>query len=176
MLTFTSLDGGGIRLAGGGRTVTAFPAKASPEKESIVLMPKPEEESRAGIISWPGEYNVGGVTIRGIGHLEGEQVSYVVEADSVRSAFLSSPLQDWTDHQLEMVGDIDVLVLPSDDAKTAQKLLDAFDPRVVILIRGKDHAAVAKIVDPKETVKEFKLKGALPAEGREAVVLATHSS
>lgn len=173
MLTFTALDSNGVRLSGGGKTLIVYPDGNGVDKSALTLIPIPEESPRDGVISWPGEYNEGGITIRGIGHDEGKQVSFVVEADNVRIAFLSSPLQDWTDHQIEMVGDIDVLTMPSDDAKIIQTLLDGFDPRVIILTPGKDHAAALKIVDPKETVSEWKLKGALPAEGREAMVFAS---
>ena len=172
MLTFTSLGASTVRLKDGGKSLIFFPSGKVSDKEAILVYSKPDENPPKGTISWPGEYNEAGVSIRGIGHGEGDQVSFVVEADGVRSAFLSTPLQDWTDHQLEMVGDIDVLVFPSDDAKLAQKLLDEFDPRVLLVIPGKDHASIVKLVGPKETAEEYKVKGSLPAEGREVVVLS----
>jgi hypothetical protein len=77
---------------------------------------------------------------------------------------------------MEAVGDIDVLVLPTDEVKVAQKLVDEFDPRVLILLPTKDadaYAAIAKVVGvkPEAVVDEYKLKGQLPQEGREVVVL-----
>lgn len=175
-LTFTSLGGSSIRIAGASRPVVVFPDKAASFGDAIVLLPVPEEDVPDTVISWPGEYNEFGVSIKGIGHGEGQQVSYVVELEGVRCAFLSSPLQDWTDKQLEMVGDIDVLVLPTDEVKVAQKLIDEFDPRVLMLISGKDkdaYAAIAKVVGlkPDAVMEEYKLKSQLPAEGREVLVL-----
>ncbi len=176
MLTFSSLSDSSFRLSGAGKTLVVFPEKLEkfdPET-TIIMLGAPEEQSTPGVISWPGEYNEGGVSIKGIGHEEGQQVSYVVDAEGTRLAFLSQPLQDWTDQQLEAVGDIDVLVLPAGDIKLVQKLVDEFDPRILLLLPGGkgDLGAVQKIMSPKETVDEYKLKGSLPAEGREVVVLA----
>ena len=94
----------------------------------------------------------------------------------MRCAFLSSPLQEWTDKQLESVGDVDVLALPADDLKLSQKLIDEFDPRVLIILPSKNkdtYDSLAKVVGVKSEniVSEYKLKAQLPAEGREVVVL-----
>ncbi len=177
MITLTSLGSGSFSVAGLNKTLIVFPADAAKAaKDNLtVLASTPQEEETEGVLSWPGEYHVGGTAVKGIGHLEGQQVSYVVDCDGVRAAFLSSPLQDWTDKQLEFVGDIDVLVIPTTDAKLVQKIVDELDPRVLILIPGKDktaHAAVMKNIGAKETVTEYKLKSSLPQEGREVVVLA----
>ncbi|MBI1812241.1 hypothetical protein HYR82_00470 [Candidatus Peregrinibacteria bacterium] len=175
MLTFTSLGGAALRITGAGKTLTAFPkdAAVSAKDDVLVLLAVPEEEPSIGVLSWPGEYNHAGITIRGIGHNEGQQVSYVVDADDVRVALLSSPLQDWTDPQIESVGDIDALVLPADEAKIAHKLIDEFDPRVLLLtLTGKESDAVLKSIGgTAQRLAEYKLKGQLPAEGREVVVL-----
>jgi hypothetical protein len=175
-LTFTTLGTQGCICGGGERPLVVFPADTAPQKGSIVLLANPQEKSLEEVVSWPGEYNEAGISIHGIGHGEGQQVSYVVEVEGVRIAFLSSPLQDWTDKQLESVGDIDVLVLPADDAKVAQKLIDEFDPRVLILLPTKEKGAfdaIAKTVGvkPDSVTPDYKLKGSLPAEGREVVVL-----
>lgn len=174
MLIFIPLGGLSLRVTGAEKPMVVFPGAKPTDEEVISLLGNPEEENSPGAISWPGEYNVGGASIRGIAHREGQQSSYVAEIDGVRIAFLSSPLQDWTDHDLEFVGDIDVLVLPTDDAKLAQKLLDEFDPRALILLPSHDHANVVKsIAAGALSVEEYKLKGksSLPAEGREVVVL-----
>lgn len=175
-LTFSTPGDTTVRVTGAGRPVIVFPASSADAKDSLVLLPSPEEEQREGVISWPGEYNTGGVSVRGVGHGDGQKVSYVAELDGVRCAFLSSPLQDWTDKQLEMVGEIDVLVLPAEEQKVAQKLIDEFDPRILVIIPTDDkeaYAAIAKLtgVKPESTMAEYKMKGTLPAEGREVVVL-----
>ena len=175
MLTFTSLSPSSFRLSGGSTPLTVFPdSPKSDGKEDIALLPVPEEKDTPGALSWPGEYNLGGISIRGIGHDDGKQVSYVADVDGVRCAFLSLPVKDWTDHQVETVGDIDVMVLPAAEVKLTQKLVDEFDPRVLILLPGKDKDAlksIEKVIGVKERVGEYKLKGSLPAEGREVIVL-----
>jgi len=173
MLTFTALNGGGVRLTGGEKSIVVFPeAGMAKEKDGIVFFSTPQEDPEFSTVSWPGEYSLGGLAIRGIGHVEGRQVSYVVKADGIRVAFLSTPLQDWTDKQLEMVGDIDVLVLPADEVKLLQKLVDEFDPRVLLLLPGADLQEAMKTSGAKETVSEYKIKGSLPMEGREVMVLS----
>jgi hypothetical protein len=178
MLTFTSIGGIMFKCTGGVRPLVVFPAKASEySKDGLTLLPSPEEEPSKSVISWPGEYDFGGLLIRGIGHKEGQQVSYVVEVDGVRCAFLSSPLQEWTDDQRELAGEVDVLTLPSDGVKLVQELVDEFDPRVLLLLpseKGKVDADILRIcgAQGKAPQKELKLKGQLPAEGREVIVLS----
>ncbi len=176
MLTFTSLSPSSFRVAGAGKALTVFPEKPekSDIKTAIVILSTPEEQSKPGVVSWHGEYKEGGVCIKIIGHDGGQQGALVVESEGVRMAFLSQPLKDWTDQQLEMVGDIDVLALPAGDVKLVQKLVDEFDPRILMILPGGtkgELGAVQKVTSPRETVSEFKLKGSLPAEGREVVVL-----
>lgn len=173
MLTFTHLDGHSVRLTGGDMPVVSFPAK--PVSGAINLFPTPEPSPNRERLSWPGEYNVAGVTVRGIGQLEGQKVSYVVEIDNVRVAFPSAPLEAWDDIDIEHLGEVAVLVLPSDDVKLCQKLIDDVDPRVLVIVPASDgtiHPDVLKACGAvgNERVSEYKLKGSLPQEGREVVV------
>lgn len=163
-------------MAGSACTIAAFPEneKAVAGKTTLVLRSIPAEADEEGIVSWPGEYNQMGVSLKGIGQAEGQQVSFLVDAEDVRVLFLSEPIADWADNELELVGDIDVLVAPVTDSKILQKLVDEFDPRILILLPSKGATeTVLKTLGAKgDSVKEYKLKGALPAEGREVVVLA----
>lgn len=173
MLTFTHLSGSSVRVAGGGMNVVSFPS--SPVDGSINLLPSPQQHPNREMISWPGEYDIAGITVRGIGQQEGQKVSYAIELDNTRIAFPATPLEVWEEADIERLGDIQVLVLPAEDAKLCQKLLDEVDPRVLIIVPASDgtlHPDVLKscgAVD-KEHVSEFKLKGSLPQEGREVVV------
>ena len=175
MLTFTHLSGSSVRVAGGGIPIVSFPAKTV---DGVVnLLPSPQEFPSREQLSWPGEYDVAGVTVRGIGQQEGQKISYVAESDGVRIAFPASPLETWEEADIERMGEVQVLVLPTDDAKICQSLLDEVDPRVLIIVPGADgtlHPDVLKTcgaVD-KEHVSEYKLKGSLPAEGREVIVFS----
>lgn len=175
MLVFSISKEGGIRCESGGKAIVAFPEKQAKADALVTLFPQPEEAPQKGTISWPGEYDVEGIAIRGIGQKEGGQVSYAVEMDGMRCAFLSSPLQQWADFEMELLGNVDVLIVPSDVPKTVQSLVDEIDPSVLIPVpmgTGGSFAEVLKVcgAQGKEPVAEYKLK-ALPVEGREVVVL-----
>lgn len=163
-------------------SLTVFPESKTEKmvgEKKYVLLAKPELEARSSIISWPGEYDFSGMTIRGIGQEEGKQVSYVVVTEGLRCGFLSSPLQEWSEHEVELLGDLDVLVIPADDAKLVQHLVEEVDPPVVIPLPSKDaktYQEVLKVCGAKEVapVPEVKLKkGSLPADSRTVYVLET---
>lgn len=175
MITINSLGGTTTKVDVNGTVIVAFPSKAD-EKANISLLGSPEEEVKPGVVSWPGEYDIGGMAIRGIGHDEGQRVSYVIDDGKVRIAFLTSPLHDWSDHNLELLGDVDILCIPADDAKIAQKFIDEVDPRVLVPLPTKDESTFVELLkivgaQDKEIEKEYKLKGGLPSEGREVVIL-----
>jgi hypothetical protein len=175
MLTIKHLSGSSVSLSDGKTDVIAFPKK--PVANAVNLLSSPEESPKLPNISWPGEYDVGGVAIRGIGHKEGQQVSYVLQMDDVRVALASSPVDEWSQADIERLGDVHVLVLPAENVKHAQTLIDEVDPRVLVLVSGADGTMDPDVVKAagatgKEPVSEYKLKGSLPAEGRETVVLS----
>ena len=177
MVTITSLGGPELRCNFGKIILRIFPEKVGdtlPEGEIYVLA-HPEEVPMDGTISWPGEYDFNAVSIRGLGHEQGSQVSFVVVNDGVRLAFLSTPLHGLTDFELEQIGDIDILAIPTDDLKVVQELVDAIDPRVLIPLptNEKIFQDVLKAFGAvgKEAVEEYKLKASLPTEGREVVIL-----
>lgn len=177
MLIIKPLGGPGVSLGDGKAEFAVFPKK--PVAGAINVLSTPEEEPKAPTISWPGEYDVGGVAIRGVGHKEGQQVSYALQFDDVRVAVASVPLDEWSQADIERLGDVHVLVLPAENAKQAQSLVDEVDPRAIVLVPGSDdtmHPDVMKAVGAvgKEPVAEYKLKsaGSLPQEGREVVILS----
>ena len=157
--------------------MTIFPDKAE-GKADLFLLKSPEEEPTEGNISWPGEYDFGGVAVRGIGHGEGDKISYAVEIEGIRMAFLASPLQELNDYELEIFGDIDILFLPADDAKIAQKMIDQIDPRALFPLMTKDKDTFEEVLkkcgaqdNGPESEYKVKSRGSLPSEGREVVIL-----
>ncbi|OGJ58410.1 hypothetical protein A2881_05915 [Candidatus Peribacteria bacterium RIFCSPHIGHO2_01_FULL_55_13] len=174
MLTFTSPDGRSLLIETGNKTKLAFyPSK--PVAGALNFLSKPEEEPAKDTISWPGEYDIGGVSIRGIGQNDGGHVSFVIEAEGVRIAILSAPLQEWSDHDLGLLGDVAVMAIQGDDPKIAQKVIEEVDPRVIIALASDKSSAndVLKVIGAvgMAPVPEWKLKGGLPAEGRQVIVL-----
>lgn len=128
-----------------------------------------------GTVSWPGEYDYGGISIRGFGR--NGHVSYIVTTEGLRCGFFSSPLGQLEDHEIEALGDLDVLVVPAEDVKKVQQIVEEVDPPVVIPIKTKDSKVFQEVVaacggKDVETVKEVKLKkSTLPTESREVYVL-----
>lgn len=174
MLVFAAQKDAGIRCTGGQKPLVIYPSGNS-DPEAVTLLATPEEQPQTKVFSWPGEYDSAGMILRGIGHTEGRQVSFVAVVNKVRCAFISSPLHEWSDHELELLGDIAVLVVPSEKPKILQKIIDEVDPRVLVLVTAGDKTdpevlsvCGAKTIEP---VSEYKLKGTLPTEGREVVVL-----
>lgn len=175
MITFQALSGPGLRILGGARAVCAYNPKAA-EAKDLVLLSKPEENPKNDVLSWPGEYDRSGIAVKGIGQEEGQHVSFVCMIDDTRVAVVAAPVLDWSEKEIEKLGEVAVLVVPAQDAKKVQALVDEVDPRVLILVAGeggKMENDVLKAVGAlgKEQTDEYKLKG-LPAEGREVVILA----
>lgn len=174
MLTFTSPDGRSLLIETSNKTKLAFfPSK--PVAGAFTFLSKPEEQPAKDVISWPGEYDVGGVSIRGIGQDQGGHISFVIEAEGVRIAVLPAPLHEWTDHELELLGDVAVMAIQGDDPKIAQKVIEEVDPRVIVPLASETSSAndVLKVIGAVGTasVPEWKVKGGLPAEGRQVIVL-----
>jgi len=137
----------------------------------------PQEGDSNDQISWPGEYDFGGVTIRAMGKGENDQVSYIITAEDMRCGFMSAPLFELTEADTEVIGDLDVLVVPAGDVKAVQKLLEEVDPRVIIPVKTGDEKSYRDVLaacggKDLEEVKEVKLKkSTLPTETREVYVL-----
>lgn len=155
-----------------------FPdGKVTTGEKTWTLVADPQENGDKRMISWPGEYDYNGISIRGIGKGENDQVSYIVTAEGIRMGFISSPMQDFTEKDEEIIGDLDILVVPADDAKKAQNLIEEIDPRVVIPVKTKDEKVFKEVIaacggKDVETVKEVKFKkSTLPSETREVYVL-----
>jgi hypothetical protein len=151
-----------------------IPAKPAGEN-TFFLMGTPQETDRGDVISWPGEYDFGGITVRGIGQGEG-QVSFVVIMEGIRVGFLSAPLQTWSSRETELFGDLDVLCIPSGNTKFVQDIIEEADPRVLIPVPAdpQTYADVLRICGANEIepVADVKLKKAnLPKENREVYVL-----
>lgn len=173
MVTLSSASGTACRVAAGKLTIDVFPAKAG---SNLCLLPHPEQDGKEKAISWPGEYDFEGMTLKGVGQQMGKQVSYTCYFEGVRCAFVAAPVQTWSDADLQALGDVDVLVIAADDPKKVQALVEEVDPRVVMLFKTKDGdlPGVAKALGVKELqpVDEFKAKGgSMPSESRQVVVL-----
>lgn len=90
----------------------------------------------AKILSWPGEFEVSGVSIETIPC--GKLNLFVFSIDNIRVCSLSTLSEDLTEQIFERIGDIDILMLPVGgkdviNTKQAQTIVEEIDPRVCIL-------------------------------------------
>lgn len=89
------------------------------------------------ILNWPGEFEVSNVAIEAICPL-GENLSiFIFALDGIKICHLSNLSHELTEELIDKIGEVDVLMIPvggSDvlDGKTAQKVVEAIEPRVVI--------------------------------------------
>jgi len=175
MITFSASSGCACRVSTGSVSFEVFPS--TPPKDSWALLSHPEEELKSKkVLSWPGEYDFSGITVRAIGQEQGRQISYSCVAEGIRMAFIDTPLLDWSDADLERLGDIDVLVLATDNPKKITPIVEAADPRVILLfeVKGGDLTGAAKVcgLTQIQPIDEFKVKpSTLPADTRQVVIL-----
>ncbi len=175
MITFSVKKDAACAVSTASTSFDVFPAKAG--KDTWTFLSHPEEElSDKKVISWPGEYDFSGISVRGVGQEGGRQISYVCITEGVRMAFIDGPILDWTDGEIERVGEIDVLLVAADQPKKVLALIEAIDPRLVILFETDkgDLAGTAKACGQAsvQKVSEYKVKaGSLPQDSRQVVVL-----
>ena len=99
----------------------------------------------AFIIQNPGEYENHGIAIRGIqsfhdnkeGTERGLNTIYVLKAEDLHICHLGDLGHVLTDHQVEEIGDVDILMIPvggtyTIDAKTAVEVINQIEPKIVI--------------------------------------------
>ncbi len=113
------------------------------------------------IINEPGEYEVRGVFVYGIQDPvvdsgKNRPVIYRIEAEDMVIAFLGGVNRQLTDHEIERLGNVDILILPVGggdvlDAKAASKAMSAIEPRIVVPI----HYNVSGIKTKLDTVDQF---------------------
>lgn len=175
-MTFLSAVGTACSVKTEQTTFEVFPGNVA--KDTWCLLSHPEETLKnKKALSWPGEYDFAGITVRAVGQQDGKHVSYACSTGGIRAAFIDTPVLDWTDAQIEKLGDVDVLIIAADNPKKVINLVESVDPRIIILFETKngDLAGVAKSLGLVniEPVSELKVKpSTLPTDSRQVVVLA----
>ncbi len=104
-----------------------------------------EFESDSFMIDTPGEYEIGGLTIRGIaarGHMdevEGRSATiFKITHDNVNVVIIGHAFPKLSDDQLEAIGMVDILVLPvggngyTIDSTGAAQLVRKIEPKIAI--------------------------------------------
>lgn len=154
---------------------------------------------RLFVLDGPGEYEVGGVLITGVptshdtkkGAERGRNTVYVIHMDDVVFCHLGDLGHELTTHQIDEIGNIDVLFIPVGGGETigpaqAVSVISQLEPRIVVpmhyAIPGQqsftmDLAPLEKFTHElglKEVVAEEKLNvttANLPAEGEQTRVV-----
>jgi L-ascorbate metabolism protein UlaG (beta-lactamase superfamily) len=126
-----------------------------------------EAEGDSKTLDWPGEFEVSNVPIESFsadrfaknGGPEGVNVNiFIFAVDGVKICHLSGLAHELSDELLEHVGDVDVLLIPVGgedvlDGKTAQKVMEAIEPRVVIPMYYSSGDSKLKIKGPEAFLK-----------------------
>jgi hypothetical protein len=115
------------------------------------------------IIRTPGEYDVKGVTIRGIptfhdnqqGKKYGGNIIYIIDLEGMKICHLGCLGHTLTERQISDIGDCDVVIVPvggdrTIDSKAAAEVINEIEPRLVI----PTHFALPKL--------KYKLAGVEP--------------
>jgi len=142
-----------------------------PEANAVLVSsPRPESgnveaiQGQPVVINSAGEYDVKGVTIRGIpsyhdneqGKKYGENTIYVIQFEGVTVCHLGCLGHTLTERQLSDIGDVDILLVPiggdrTMDAKAAASVINEIEPRVVI----PTHFALPKLKYKLAAVEPF---------------------
>ncbi|MDP3975687.1 MAG: MBL fold metallo-hydrolase, partial [bacterium] len=123
----------------------------------------------AKTFDWPGEYDVAGVSIRGIEVLQGKGgvVTYLFHFPEGRVAWMGEMSEYPDDKFIEALGEVHVLILPVGgkdvlSAKDAFRLVEALEPLVVIPI-----CHGGKRDDLKPFLKEMEVQLPAPVDSYE---------
>jgi len=127
-----------------------------------------EAASGARVISGPGEYEFGGVLIIGMptfhddtkGEERGKNTVFLIKIDDIAICHLGDLGHQLTSQQAELLGNVDVLLIPvggvyTIDAAMAAKVVRQLEPRYVIPMHYKTPAEKAKIEPVDRFLKEM---------------------
>ncbi len=139
-------------------------------------------EGEKQIFSWPGEYESGGIHVRGIHSADAsgkENIIYTYTVNGTHFCHLGNLGTKLDEEQSEKIGDIDILFVPADgkslDPKTAKSVIEEIEPRVIIPVTGEGSpAAFLKEIGGKaEEEESFKVtKAAMPDDATRIIMLS----
>lgn len=122
-------------------------------------------------IDAPGEYSIRNVHIEGIesfhdnnnGEERGRNTIFIMESEDLRVCHLGDLGHLLTESQVEVIGEVDVLMIPvggtyTIDAKEAEKVVGQLEPKIIIPMHYKVKGLKVDISDEKAFCKEFGTK------------------
>ena len=157
----------------------------------------PEHTAVAFSAEMPGEYEVAGVVIKGIGarsHMDEEgklsAVIYTIQADDTKVAIIGHVYPELSEDQLEQIGLVDAVVVPVGghgftlDGVGALKIIKQIEPRLVIPTHYADNAIRYEVpqaelaegvkglgMEVAETVSKYKIRPAELSDTAKLVIL-----
>ncbi len=96
-----------------------------------------EVEGEPKVLNWPGEFEVSNVAIEAISPLGEDLNMFIFALDGIKICHLSYLSHELPEELINQIGEVDILMVPVGgsevlDGKTAQKVVEAIEPRVVI--------------------------------------------
>lgn len=139
-MEITYYGGTGFYLKGKKVSVALNQKKGMPKADLAIFSSEEHEEPQAqGVIDWPGEYEMKDVLVNGleVTHGNGKTILYSLELDNVKFLYLPNLDHVPDEETLQKIGETDILFLPVGgddvlDAKTASKVYEAIEPKIVI--------------------------------------------
>ncbi|MEK7188811.1 MAG: MBL fold metallo-hydrolase, partial [Patescibacteria group bacterium] len=129
------------------------------------------------IISGPGEYELGGVSVIGLpsfhddkkGSLRGKNTIYVIEIDRIRIVHLGDLGHTLEDKLIENIGSVDILFIPTGGdytigPKEAVMVVSSLEPKIVIPMHYKIPEMKGEMWAKLSSVEEFVSQASLPIE------------
>lgn len=152
--------------------------KLSKQKSDICIFTdsQTDREGFEGfIINEPGEYEIKGVYIKGIGcsdcaDKDKTNYIYTIEAEDMKICHLGNLKQkELSPKQLSAIGEIDILMIPVGgdyvlDEKEAAEIINQIEPRIIIPMVYKTDLVKTKLEDVKAFLKEMGETGKIPQD------------
>lgn len=127
------------------------------------------------VISGPGEYEISGVSITGVssfhdnkkGALRGKNTIFMIEMDGIKSVHLGDLGHVLSDNTLELIGEVDILMVPVGGVYTigpreASQVVRDIEPCIVIpmhyKVQGLNEETFGKLQGVEEFLKEVGLE------------------
>lgn len=141
------------------------------------------------VIDAPGEYEISGISVFGVptfhdqkkGSERGRNTVFVIHVDEIAVVHLGDLGHLLDDHQVEEIGDADVLCIPIGgvytlDPKEALEVLSQLQPAVVIPMHYKTNKHNPKVFGELATIDEFLEEGGFEQAKREKKLALTKGS
>lgn len=149
------------------------------DKATVSLFTEPTDkatEKNGRVFMGPGEYEVQGSMIEGIG-LKGNNTAYSVIADGLHVFYAQGVTKTFTDAEVERIDGVDILILNVDEdkAELMNGVISQIEPKVIIPLN--ENEAELKVLAAEfgaeiNPVEKFKVtKKELPEDSQQLVVL-----